>query len=149
MENSFLQSCSKVASQLLDSMLSSHWSVTVADSGFTAEDFLHSLERFFLVNAELMTSLTQEHFIISPSIGESPLLVAMGDQIVTLYLSSELNTPDTVVAVIQNLGVWLSQNNSVLVPATPLLSLQSSKVTDLTTPINMTLPYSAPVCNSN
>ncbi len=140
-----------MANNLLAPNLSSHWSTTVRDIGFTAEDFLWTLEELFAVGGRVMISLTEGHLTMSPFSGESPKMVAIGDETLTVHVPPELWGPSTTLATISNLGEWLPRlfnATTSFTVATPLLSVQSrAKVTNLTTPINMTFPYRSPVSN--
>lgn len=132
-------------------MLSSHWSTPVPNIGFTAQDFLQSLEQLFSISGLLEVSSTQEHLAVSSFQVESPSVIAIGNKaLIELWLPSELSTFITSFGAVSGLGQWLPRLfvNSNLIRytvATPLLLVQESEVKTLTTPINMTLPYHSAV----
>lgn len=160
---SWQQNHTLVASNLLAPILSSNWSVPVQEVGFSAADFMASLEQLFIISGLILdegTLLREEQLLIT-TIGENPLSpmlrLTLSDRSAHISIPNDLTTPTTrvTIAMISNLGPWLRKmytfNTSAInfTVATPLISVQAingiemTEVNSLATPINITLPYRA------
>lgn len=141
------------------------WVSVVKEAGFGAEAFLTMLEQLFVTALNIMwenslESSPWEHLLINtrqPSAtnrNETKIATTLllSELLASLELPIATSTSSVAVAMFSNLGQGLNSylfNSSSTEPlsvGTPILSIQmfneaASKVTTLSTPVNLTLPY--------
>lgn len=160
-----IQKLVSITDNLLSPNPSQGWVDVVEEAGFGAENFLTTLEQLPVLTLSNMwenslESSSQEYLTIKtrqPSTAAGNQLnisntLSLTELSASLELSLATPTSSVAMALFSNLGpalnsyLFQSDARDPLTVATPILSVQMfnnelSKVTTLTTPINLTLPY--------